>query len=393
MSAQTRSIGQASDESQAPGARSETMTWFARGIGFVAGGLLVIGLTQGLIGAGGVLLLVFFAILLASALKPIVERLRGNLPIGRALAILLVYAVFFGSVAVIGFLLVPLIVSQAGQLVAELPEVVNRARTWSEGLQPHELATSVGAILASGERAIAGGGAPAPGQVVSAGLGVADAIVSVVTVLALVFFWLTERQRLQRFALSFLPSVRRGGVREAWNIVELRLGAWVRGQLILMVALGLMTGSAYTILGLPSGPILGMIAGLAEVVPLVGPIVGAVPALLVAGAFRPDLLPAVILAYVVIQLVESNVLVPFVMRNAVGVSPFLLTVSLLVGGALGGLLGALIAVPTVAAIEAVLERLQDREIPVAQDAASSPATAIQGTSGSGSTELGPERAG
>ena len=94
-----------------------------------------------------------------------------------------------------------------------------------------------------------------------------------------------------------------------------------------------------------------------------------------------------VLAYVVIQLVESNVLVPFVMRNAVGVSPFLLTVSLLIGGALGGLLGALIAVPIVAAIEAVLERLQDREVPVAQDAASSPATAIQGSSGSGSSEL------
>ncbi len=388
-----QSTGPLNGESQAPSARSETLTWFARGIGLVAGGLVVIGLAQGLIGAGGVLLLVFFAILLASALKPIVERLRGRLPIGRAVAILLVYAIFFASVAVIGFLLVPLIVNQAGQLVAELPEVVVRARTWSEGLQPHELATSVGAILASGERALSGGGAPAPGQVVSAGLGVADAIVSVVTVLALVFFWLTERQRLQRFALSFLPPGRRAVVREAWNIVEIRLGAWVRGQLILMLALGLMTGTAYTILGLPSGPILGIIAGLAEVVPLIGPVVGAVPALLVAGALRPDLLPVVVLAYVVIQLVESNVLVPFIMRNALGVSPFLLTVSLLIGGALGGLLGAMIAVPIVAAVEAVLERLQDREVPVAQDAASLPAASTLVASGSGSTEPGPKLAG
>jgi len=355
-------------------ARSETATWFARGAGFVAGGLVVAGLVQGAVGAGGVLLLVFFAILLASAVKPIVERLRGSLPIGRGLAILLVYALFFASVAIIAFLLVPLIVSQAGQLLAELPDVIDRARTWSQGLRPQELATSVGAILAAGEHAMSGGGAPAPGQVVSAGLGLADAVVSVVTVLALVFFWLTERQRLQRFALSFLPPIRRAGVREAWNIEELRLGAWVRGQLILMIALGLMTGTAYTILGLPSGPILGMIAGLAEMVPLVGPILGAVPALLVAGAFRPDLLPVVVVAYVVIQLVESNVLVPFVMRNAVGVSPFLLTISLLIGGALGGLLGALIAVPIVAAVEAVLERMQDREVPVAQDAAAAAST-------------------
>ncbi len=358
-----------------PGGRSEAATWFARGLGLAAGALVVIGLAQGLIGAGGVLLLVFIAILVASALRPIVDRLRSILPVARGWAILLVYVAFFASVTGIAFLLVPLIVSQGQQLIAELPDVGDRARTWSQGLQPHELATSVGAMIDAAQHGLAGGPAPAPGQVVSAGLGLADAIVSVVTVLALVFFWLTERQRLQRFALSFLPGDRRAGVREAWNIVERRLGGWVRGQLILMLALGLMTGAVYTLLGLPSGPILGLIAGLAEAVPFVGPIVGAIPALLVAGAFRPDLLPIVAVAYVVIQLLESNLLVPLVMRNAVGVSPFLLTVSLLVGGALGGLLGALIAVPIVAAVEAILERMQDREVPVAQDAASTPATA------------------
>ncbi|MGH2511761.1 MAG: AI-2E family transporter, partial [Candidatus Limnocylindrales bacterium] len=203
----------------------------------------------------------------------------------------------------------------------------------------------------------------------------------VVTVLALVYFWMTERQRLQRFALSFLPADRRGAVRGAWNIVELRLGAWVRGQLALMALLGLMTGIAYTVLGLPSGPLLGLIAGLAEIIPLVGPLVGVIPALLIASALRPDLILVVLLVYLVIQLVESNVLVPLIMRNAVGVSPFLLTVSLLAGATLGGLLGALIAVPLVAAGEAILERLQDREVPVAQDAASAPAEPIAPTSG------------
>ena len=197
--------------------------------------------------------------------------------------------------------------------------------------------------------------------------------------LALVYFWLTERQRLQQFALSFLPAERRGSVREAWNSVETRLGGWVRGQLLLMLALGAMTGAAYALLGLPSGPLLGVVAGLAEIIPFIGPLVGVVPALLLAAAFRPDLLVVVLVVYVVIQLVESNVLVPLVMRNAVGVSPFLLTVSLLVGGALGGLLGALVSVPLIAAFEAVLERLQDREVPVAQDAASAPVVVPAGT--------------
>jgi predicted PurR-regulated permease PerM len=356
-------------------ARTEASVWFARGIGLVSGGLVVVALAAGLVGAGRVLLLVFFAVLLASALGPLVDWLRTSLPIGRGVSILLVYVAFFVAVAAIGFVLVPVAVIQAGQMMDQVPAVLDRVEAWSTGLQPTALATSVDALV-SAARAALSGLSPGTGQVVSAGLGLADVTISAVTVLALVFFWMTERQRLQRFTLSFLPPDRRGGVREAWNIVEVRLGAWVRGQLLLMLALGLMTGVAYSAMGLPSGPILGVIAGLAEVVPLVGPALGVLPALLIAAAFRPDLLIVVVVVYVVIQLAESNFLVPLVMRNAVGVSPFLLTVSLLIGAALGGILGALVAVPMVAAVEAVLERMQDRQVPVAQDAASATAIAM-----------------
>ena len=347
---------------------------FARGIGLVTGGLVVLAVAQALVGAAKVLLLVFFALLLASALQPLVDWLRGHLPVRRGGAILLVYIVFFATVAAVGFLAVPIAVSQASQLVSQLPAVTARVQTWSQGLQPPELASSVGALVEAAQDALKTA-PPQPGQLVSAGLSLADIVGSIVTVLALVFFWMTERQRMQRFLLSFLPLDHRGETRDAWNDVELRLGGWVRGQLTLMIALGLTTGVAYTLMGLPSGPILGVIAGLAEIVPLVGPALGVVPALLVAAALRPDLLIVIVVVYLAIHLVESNVLVPFVMRNAVGVSPFLLTVSLLVGAALDGLLGALIAVPIVAAAEAVLERMQDREVPVAQDSASATSAA------------------
>ena len=352
--------------------RAQALSGFARGIGLATGALLVVAIALALVGAAKVLLLVFFALLLASALQPLVDWLRGRLPVRRGVAILMVYIVFFATVAGLGFLAVPLVVSQASQLVAQLPEVTTRIQTWSQGLQPPELASSIGALLEAAQDAVTAA-PPQPGQLVSAGLSVADVVGSVVTVLALVFFWMTERQRMQRFTLSFLPLERRAGTREAWNVVETRLGGWVRGQLTLMLVLGIATGVAYTVMGLPSGPILGLIAGLAEILPLVGPALGVVPAILIAAVLRPDLLVVVVVAYVVIHLVESNVLVPFVMRNAVGVSPFLLLVSLLVGAALDGLLGALIAVPIVAAAEAILERLQDRAVPVAQDAASAAA--------------------
>ena len=173
------------------------------------------------------------------------------------------------------------------------------------------------------------------------GLTVADAAVTIVTIFALIYFWVTERARLQRYATAFLPLERRAGVRDAWNDIELRLGGWVRGQLVLMGTVALATGSAYWLLGLPSALLLGLIAGLAELIPLVGPAIGAIPALVVAAALRPDLVVPVLIVYVVIQLVEGNLLVPVVMRGSVGISPFVVLVSLLVGGAVGGIVGAL----------------------------------------------------
>jgi predicted PurR-regulated permease PerM len=134
-----------------------------------------------------------------------------------------------------------------------------------------------------------------------------------------------------------------------------------------------MTGVACWVLGLPSPLLLGLLAGLAELIPMVGPAIGAVPAIVVAAALRPEVLPLVIIAYVVIHVIEGNVLVPLVMRNVVGISPFVVIASLLVGGALDGFRGALIAVPVAAAIEVILERLQDRDLPVSPTSESSTA--------------------
>jgi predicted PurR-regulated permease PerM len=142
---------------------------------------------------------------------------------------------------------------------------------------------------------------------------------------------------------------------------------WVRAQLILMGALGLATSVAYTLLGVPSAVLLGLVAALAEGIPIIGPLIGAIPAVLLAATVSPQLALAVAGVYFVIQIIEGNVLVPLVMRNTVGISPFLVILSVLVGAAAGGLVGALLAVPIAATGEVILEGLQAREVPVAQD--------------------------
>ena len=121
--------------------------------------------------------------------------------------------------------------------------------------------------------------------------------------------------------------------------------------------------------GLPGALLLGLIAALTEAIPIIGPLLGAIPAVLVAATVSPELAVIVAGVYVVIQLIEGSVLVPLVMRNSVGISPLLVLLSLLIGGAVAGLVGAFLAVPVAASLEIVLSRLQARETPVAQDPA------------------------
>jgi predicted PurR-regulated permease PerM len=355
----------------------------------VGGGFLAYAVVNGFIGASSVVLLAFLALLFASALEPLVAQLRNRLPVARGAALLLVFAAFFAAVVVLVLLVIPGALSQVGDLTAALPAALQRAKDATRNLQPEALRTSLASVIDAAIGALRPGPAPSAGQVVSEGLALANVVVSATTIITLVYFWMTERARLQRFALSFLPPDRRGGTREAWNAVELRLGNWVRGQLTLMAALAVMTGIAYSVLGLPSALLLALIAGLAEAVPIVGPALGVGPAVLVALAVKPEVLPLVIVAYVVIQVVEGNILVPIVMRNAIGVSPLLIILSLLVGTSLAGYVGALVAVPVVAGLEAILERLQDRDVPVSEDAAAARHTTdeeMTGEPATGATE-------
>lgn len=341
-------------------------TWAIRGMGLAAGALVVYGLIQLGIAAANVLLLLFVSVLLASALEPMIGWLRERLRLGRVGTILVVYVAFFIVAIGMAFVVVPAAVNQGQRIIASLPPFFDDIRLWASNLRPVALSTSITALVDSVSEFFAPAPPPSPGEVVKVGTAVAEGAVFLFTMLAIVFFWLVEHARLQRYTLAFLPADRRAGARNAWNEIETRLGLWVRGQLILMGSIGVATGIAYTLLGLPGALLLGLIAALTEAIPIVGPLLGAIPAVLVAATVSPELALVVALIYLILQIIEGNVLVPIVMRNTIGISPLLVLFSLLVGAQVGGLLGAFLAVPVAASIEIVLSRLQARQTPVAQ---------------------------
>jgi predicted PurR-regulated permease PerM len=349
--------------------RSEITPWATRGMGLTLGALIVIGLVALGIAAGGVLILFFVAVLLASALEPMVGAIRQHVPLGRGVTIMLVYAAFFVTMVGLAFVVLPAAVAQAQDIIAALPAFFDQARAWAAELRPDALSRSVTALIDSLAGIFEPAPPPDPEEVIEVGAAVAEAAVAFATLLTIVFFWLVEHARLQRYVLAFLPADRRAGARDAWNEMETRLGLWVRGQLILMTAMGVATGTAYFLLGLPGALLLGLTAAITEAIPIVGPLLGAIPAILVAATVSPELAVVVALVYIALQFIEGSVLVPLVMRNTVGISPLLVFMSLLVGAAVGGLVGALLAVPIAAVVEIGLSRLQARETPVAQDPA------------------------
>jgi predicted PurR-regulated permease PerM len=338
-------------------------------MGLAIGVAIVVGLIGLAIAAGGVLVLLFIAVLFASALEPIVGTLRDRLPIGRGATILVVYLTFFVTVIGLAFIVLPAAIAQGQQIITGLPATIDSIKSWAATLEPAILGDSISKLADSAQKVFAAPPAPDPDQVVEVGAAAAEAAIAVATLLTLVFFWLLEHARLQRYLLAYFPADNRAGARDIWNEVETRLGLWVRGQLTLMGTMGLATGTAYFVLGVPGALLLGLIAAITEAIPIVGPLLGAIPAILVASTVSPQLALIVAGVYVVIQLIEGSVLVPLIMRNTIGISPLLVMLSLLVGAAAGGLLGALLAVPIVASAEIILSQLQAREQPVAQDPA------------------------
>jgi predicted PurR-regulated permease PerM len=317
--------------------------------------------------ASHVLVLVVISILLAASIDPLVDRVRQHVPLSRGATILTVYGLLVAASILLVVLVVPAAMDQMDSFSARLPLLLDDVKAWAEAARPAFISDAVGRVATSIEANLARAELETVDSdtVVTVGITLVEGVVTVITLLSLTFFWLVSREPMQRFLLAVLPLGYRAGVRDGWNNVEQRLGLWMRGQLTLMAFIGVVTTIAYVLLGLENALLLGLIAGIAEIIPIVGPAIGAIPALISAVITGgPELALLVAGVYVVIQLVEGHVLVPMVMRNAVGLPPYVVIVSLLIGAAVGGLIGALLAVPAAAALVVVLERVQSRDEPV-----------------------------
>ena len=308
-----------------------------------------------------VLLLLILAVLLATAMEPIVNQLRRG-PFTRGTGVLAVYTAIVLVIALPAYVLVPSVGAQAGSFMDSLPERLAQLRSFATHLPRPVQQVALDAVD-SAARAMQSPQTPPQEQVFEAGATAAHTIVSLLTVFVLAFYWLVERSSIKRVVLRSVPPRHARSVNSVWREVEVKLGGWVRGQLLLMLTIGVMAGIGYTLIGLPSPILLGVAAGLFEIVPILGPFLAFAPAVLVALAIDPRKAIIVLMYALIIQQIESNVLVPRVMGSTVGVSPFTVILGILAGSVLAGLPGAFLAVPIAGAIQVVLAHTLRAEDP------------------------------
>lgn len=306
----------------------------------------------------GVLLLIYVAGLLAIGFSPIVRLIERQkmLPIGtrrfpRWFAILVLYLFIIGIATAIGFLVVPPLVRQAQQLWGEIPAMFERAQDWllSRGLLSEHL-TWKQAV----ERADVGGGQRAVGTVFSAVTGVVGGIFGLFTILILTFYFLVEAGRLRETLLDLFARRNRARVDAAVREITVKVSAWLGGQLLLALVIGVTSAVGLWLMDIPFFYVLALIAGVGEMIPVVGPILAAIPAVAVAATVSLDKVLFVIIFFIVQQQFENHVLVPKIMERQVGVSPVTVILALLIGGNLLGIPGAILAVPTAAILQVLV---------------------------------------
>jgi predicted PurR-regulated permease PerM len=307
------------------------------------------------------LLIVYVSVLLSIGFGPVVRTIerhpvkRGDRALPRWFAILVVYLVIVGVLTVAGFLVIPPLVDQAQELWRRLPSMLDNFQTFliDRGLLNQRI------TLEEAVRSAPGSPGTAVGTVATAVGSVVGFVIAFITILILTFYLLVDSESMYSGFGRLFPRETRPRVLAASRKITAKVSAWLNGQLILAGTIGSTAAIGLYLLGVPFFYVLALTAAIGEMVPVIGPIFSAIPAILAGLSVSPRTALFVALFWIAQQQIENHLLVPKVMERQVGVSPVIVIVALLIGGSVLGILGALLAVPTAAIIQVIIQEVLD----------------------------------
>lgn len=290
------------------------------------------------------IIMVFISIILVAALLKPVEWLSAR-RIPRAVSVLLVYILVIAIISAIVGIIVPPLVEQTSALVTRLPQIIETINDFFLFAQiPVE---DVSSVLS---RQIQG----FIGNIVAITTAIFSSVFLLLTVLVLAFYFLLDWQKFITLASSPFSGKQEKRVISLIQKLENGLGKWVRGQLTLSLIVGVLTFIGLQLLGVPYALPLALVAAILEIVPVIGPIISAIPAILVGLTITPVMGLAVAALFIVVQQLENHVIVPMIMSKVIGLQPPIIIISLLIGAKLAGIGGAFLAPPVLIIIKIVV---------------------------------------
>jgi predicted PurR-regulated permease PerM len=308
-----------------------------------------------------VIALVFLGFILAAAMRPGIEALqRRGLPRGAGLA--LHYLVLGGLIALLLWVAVPRAVDQVQNALGGTTKAqIHQEAKTSKGIK-HELLTALDKRLREVPKASA-----LFHPALEFTLKAFEVLIGIFFVFATAAYWIFERERAVDFVASLLERPKRKKLRDTWDLIDLKLGAFVRGEAVLVVLVGTALTIAFWAIGLPYFILVGAFAGLVEIVPVIGPIVAGALAVGVGLTVSWHTGLAAGICVLVVRLLEDYLIVPRVLGDAVGMSPLLVLVSVTAVGILFGGFAVVLAVPLVAVLVTVVDVVVREKDPAEED--------------------------
>ena len=308
-----------------------------------------------------VIALLFLGFIIAAAMRPGIEALRRR-GVPRGVGLLLHY---LGLVAIVGlflWLVVPRAIDQVqSALQTDTKATIHREATHSTGIR-HEILTAVDKRLRN---------LPKAGDLVHPAVEATkrafEVLLGIFFTLAVAAYWIFERGRAVDFVASLLARPKRKRMRDTWDLIDLKLGAFVRGQLLLMVLVGTVLSLAFMGVGEPYFILVGAFAGVVEIIPVIGPIAAGALAIGVGFTHSWQTALAAGLCVLGVRLLEDYLIVPRVLGDAVGLSPLLVLVSVTAIGILFGGFAVILAVPIAAVLVTLVEVVVRDKDPAAED--------------------------
>ncbi|MEI7604551.1 MAG: AI-2E family transporter [bacterium] len=305
------------------------------------------------------IIVVFIAFIIATAIRPIIKKLQDR-KVPKTLSVGVIYMALISIISVLIYLIANPLAKELIDFGKNFPDYLTNAQNNIPFLSNFDIkgyTDNFATNFTKSGSGLAGNFSTA----LSALGGVFDIFTSTLTIIIVSIYLTTGLDKIIAALLKFVPKERREDVMRHYTKIEEQVGAWLRGQVFLMVLIGFLTYITLKILGIPYALPLAIFAGFMEILPIIGPLVYSVMIILVALTVSPLIAGLSAIACLIIQQLEGNVIVPAIMKKAVGLSPIITILAIIAGGSLLGVIGALLAVPITAIISALLQDIYAKE--------------------------------